>query len=314
MLNPRQLTHALTLHKHGNFTRAAAQANISQSAFSRSIRNLEKSLGVVLFDREGSHVTPTRYGEAMLVRARAIVDDTAELQREVDLMRGLEVGSFAIALGIYPAEVSGNRALGEMLRNYPSLRYRAYVGNWETVNEQVLSRTVDLGFVALEAAEHDERLAVEQVSQHEMVIYCRKGHPLAACKSVSRNELEQFPLVSIRVPSGLAGDVPGKADIDPDSGHLVPAVEIDDFATAKTVINNSDGIGAAIPLQIEAELLSGEFVLLKFQRPWIMPPHGFILLKHRAFSPAAEAFMANVTRLEKNAQRRNQELMEKFFV
>ncbi|MFT7265472.1 MAG: DNA-binding transcriptional LysR family regulator [Halioglobus sp.] len=312
MLNYRQLTHALVLHEQGNFTRAAARTNISQSAFSRSIRNLEESLGVVLFDREGSQVTATRYGEALLERARAIVDDTAELQREIDLMSGLEIGRFAIALGLYPAEVSGNRALGEMLLNYPSLRYRAFVGNWETVNEQVLSRTVDLGFVAIEAAEHDERLAVEQVSQHEMALYCGQDHPLAGCKSVSRSDLDQFPLVSIRVPSGLAAAVPGKAHIAPDGGHLVPAVEIDDLATARTVIKNSNGIGAAIPLQIEAQLLSGELVLLKYQRPWLTPPHGFILLKHRTLSPAAEVFMASVTRIEKNAHLRNVELLEKY--
>lgn len=312
MLNHRQLNHALTLYKHANFTRAAAEANISQSAFSRSIRKLEQDLGVSLFDRDANHVTPTRYGNVLLDKASTIVNDAVELQREIDLMRGLELGRFAVGMGIYPAEVSGNRAVGEMLRTHPNLRYRAFVGNWATVNGYVLSKTVDMGFVAIEAAETDERLTVERVSQHEMALYCRKGHPLAGCESLSRDDLDQFPLVSIRVPAGLADRVPGKADLDPESGHLVPAVEIDDFTTARAVVNNSNGIGAAVPLQIEAQLLSGEFVLLKFQRPWLMPPHGFILLKHRALSPAAEVFMENVTRLEKDARLRNTELTEKY--
>lgn len=166
--------------------------------------------------------------------------------------------------------------------------------------------------MAIEAAAPDDRLTIEPVSRHEMALYCRKGHPLAGCESLSRDELDQFPLVSIRVPAGLAGRVPGKAEVDPETGHLVPAVEIDDFSTAREILNNSNGIGAAIPLQIESQLLSGEFVLLKFQRPWLMPPHGFIQLKHRALIPAAEVFMENVTRLEKNAGLRNSALVEKY--
>lgn len=312
MLNNRQLLHALTLHKHGNFTRAAAEANISQSAFSRSIRNLENSLGVALFDRDANHVIPTRYGQALLDKASNIIADGVELQREIALMQGLEVGGFAVALGVYPAEVSGNRALGKMLSRHPKLNYRAFVGNWELVTEHVLSRTVDLGYVSLEDAVNDERLTIEPVSQHEMALYCRKDHPLAGCQNMSRDDLDQFPLVSIRVPGGLAAAVPGKAEIDPASGHLVPAVEIDDLSTARAVINSSNGIGAVIPLQIEAELLSGELVLLKVQRPWLMPAFGFMLLKDRAVSPAAEVFMDNVLKLENGARAKNKELLERY--
>ena len=95
MISHRQLVHALCLFKHGNFTRAAIEANISQSAFSRSIQNLEDDLGILLFDRDTATVIPTSYGEMFLRRAAAIVADAQELEREVHLMRGLEVGSFS---------------------------------------------------------------------------------------------------------------------------------------------------------------------------------------------------------------------------
>ncbi|MEH6558305.1 MAG: LysR family transcriptional regulator [Oceanicoccus sp.] len=313
MISHRQLIHALTLYKHGNFTRAAEESNISQSAFSRSIRNLEESLGVPLFDRDTNCVIPTRYGVALLHKAKAIVADTVELQREIYLMQGLEVGGLTVALGVYPAEVSGNRALGYMLRKHPRLSYRAFAGNWETVNQQVLSREVDLGFATIETAEIDDRLTVERVNQSEMFLYCRKGHPLADRKDVSREDLDQFPLVSIRAPSALADAIPGKAEIDPSSGHLIPTMEIDDFTTARTVISNSDGVGVAIPTQIQTQLISGEFTLLKYQRPMVTPVFGFILLKNRTLSPAAEVFMEHVATLEKDASRTNGVLIEKYF-
>jgi DNA-binding transcriptional LysR family regulator len=143
-------------------------------------------------------------------------------------------------------EVSGNRAIGYLLRHHRNLRYRTFVGNWETANQQVLSRAVDLGFATLETAEFDERLAVERISQPEMFLYCGKGHPLAGRKNMSRMDLHTFPLISMRVPSSLADAIPGKAEVDSDSGHLILAMEIDEFSIVRTVISSSDGIGATI--------------------------------------------------------------------
>jgi hypothetical protein len=47
-----QLSHALAVWRHGSFRRAAAEQHLSQPALSRSIQNLEESLGVLLFDRQ----------------------------------------------------------------------------------------------------------------------------------------------------------------------------------------------------------------------------------------------------------------------
>ena len=306
------MVHALCLFKHGNFTRAAIEANISQSAFSRSIQNLEEELDILLFDRDTSAVIPTSYGEAFLRRASAIVADAEELEREMQLMRGLEVGNFSVALGMYPAEVSGNRALASMVSKFPNLQFRALSGDWQAVNEYVSSRAVDLGFAAIEAAESEDHLSVEKVSEHQMVIYCRKQHPLANSGKPSRQELDEFPLITVRVPAQIADRVPGKASIDENSGHLVPSVEIDNFTTARELIAQSDGIGAAIPLQIESELKSGEFVLLNFQNPWIAPVHGFIFLKNRSMSSAAEIYMETVLKFEREADEKNKILLNMY--
>ncbi len=55
-----------------NFTRAAKEANITQSAFSAQMKNLESTLGVALIQRSkrGSHLTPE--GEAFLKRITAL--------------------------------------------------------------------------------------------------------------------------------------------------------------------------------------------------------------------------------------------------
>ena len=145
-----------------------------------------------------------------------------------------------------------------------------------------------------------------------MVLYCRKNHPLAGCTSLTRADLDQFPLVSIRVPARMADSVPGKAELDQSNGFLVPAVEIDDFLTARAIIANSNGFGVAIPTQIESQLEAGEFTLLDYPSPWLNPPLGFIFLRNRTVSPAAEVFMDIVVDVEKKISKRSQMLIDKY--
>ena len=311
-ITQKQLSHALSLARHGNFTQAAEESNLSQPAFSRSIKNLEQALGVQLFDRGAPKVAPTRYGDTFLKRAESIVADTQELQREIGLMRGLATGHLAVALGMFPAEVSGNRALGRMISEYPGLTYRAQIGNWAMVSQQILSREADLGFALTNNAKTDERLTVDPVSQHEMVLFCRKDHPLAGCGKLVNSDLAEFPLVTIRAPAVLADRIPGRSSIDSKSGLLVPSVEVDNFATVRAIVNASDCISAAVPLQIESELDAGELILLNYERPWLTPEHGFILLRGRSISPAAEKYMEHVRELEKEAVSANLRVMDKY--
>jgi DNA-binding transcriptional LysR family regulator len=311
-ITQKQLSHAIALAQHGNFTQAAEASNLSQPAFSRSIKNLEQALGVMLFDRSFPNVVPTRFGDVFLQRARSIVADTQELQRDIGLMRGLANGQLTVALGMFPAEVSGNRALGKMIREYPSLSYRVQVGNWALVSQLVLSREADFGFALANAAKADERLVVEPVSQHELVLFGRKDHPLAGCGNLKPADLAPFPLVSIRAPAEFADMIPGRSNMDARSGLVVPSVEVDNFATIRATVRESDSISAAVPLQIESELDAGEFVLFDYQRPWLKPEHGFILLKGRSVSPAAEKYMAYIREHEKEAEIANIRVMDKY--
>ena len=102
MARLNQLKYALALEAHGNFYRAAAALNISQPALSRSIQQLEKSMGVILFNRDPDRVVPTDFGKILLARARTIVGESEEMQREMEQLQDLGAGHLNISLGVYP--------------------------------------------------------------------------------------------------------------------------------------------------------------------------------------------------------------------
>ncbi len=308
----KQLEHATLLATTGSFTRAAERANLSQSAFSRSIDKLESSVGVRLFDRDGRTVAPTVFGEALTQGAEEVLDRYREIFREIHNLQDLTSGGLAVALGVYPAEIVGHRAVGTMLRAHPKLSIRACVSNWEDVNRQVISGEVDLAYAVLNEARHDPRLAIEPVAKHEKAIYARAGHPLAGLSRVTREQLDAFPLVSIRVPAELAPHVPGKGEVDESTGFLIPSTEIDDFTVARGIVATSDAIGVTTPIQIESQLAAGDFALLNYPRPWITPEYGFIYREGRSLSPAARKFIEVVCDTEADAMEKNQNLLDRY--
>lgn len=310
MIKLQQLAHALALSRTGNFHRAAESQHLSQPALSRSIRSLEDALGVPLFDRLGSVVRPTLYGEALLRRAGVILDQTQELEREIALLQGLDAGYFAVALGAYPADLSAGRAVGELIQRHPNLRCKVELCNWRRVVDLVRGRFVDLGVAEISTLDTTLDLQVEALGAHALVFYCRRGHPLLAAATVSQADLDAFPLVSIRIPPRGANLVPGKGELDEGTGDLIPHLEVDELTTARTLIMGSDAFGFAAPVQIEPWLRGGDLAVLPYRPPWLKLGYGFISLRNRLPTPAAVRFMALVRGIEADLSIRNRRLLD----
>jgi DNA-binding transcriptional LysR family regulator len=310
MLKLQQLGHALALNRHGNFHRAAKALHLSQPALSRSIRSLEESLGVLLFERHGAQVKPTIYGEALLRRAEKIVEQSDELERDILLLQGLEAGGLTVAMGAFAAELSGSRAIGELLRLHPSIRCQVRLRTWREVSDLVATRVVDLGLAEISTVIGSEELRVEPVGQHEMVLYCRPGHPLLERDPLIRRDFDAFPQAFIRVPPRGANRVPGKGFRDAELGDQTPHIEVDELASARTIVLESDALSAATAVQLEPWLRSGQLRVLPFRANWLRLNYGFITLPDRMLSPAAELFMRLVRQIEVDVAARNRELTD----
>lgn len=92
MLDLRLLHQAVALARHRNFARAAESLRLTQPALSRSIAGLEAGLGEKLFNRTQQGVEPTAFGQMLLSRAQTLLEGATELERDFQLMRGLDIG------------------------------------------------------------------------------------------------------------------------------------------------------------------------------------------------------------------------------
>jgi DNA-binding transcriptional LysR family regulator len=71
----RELNVLLAVAQAGSMAKASKRMAISQPAVSRAVADLERTLGVRLFDRSAKGIEPTEYGLALLKRGAAIFDE-----------------------------------------------------------------------------------------------------------------------------------------------------------------------------------------------------------------------------------------------
>ncbi|ALR10169.1 transcriptional regulator [Mycobacteroides saopaulense] len=94
----RHIRYLLAVADHANFTRAAEALHISQPTLSQQIKQLERSLGVVLLDRSGRTVRLTDAGEAYAQYARLALRDLEAGERAVHDVQDLSRGHLRIAM------------------------------------------------------------------------------------------------------------------------------------------------------------------------------------------------------------------------
>jgi len=100
MISIKQLIYALTVEETLHFKKASEKCNISQSALSTALNELEKQLGLQIFERDNKKVLVTPIGNQVLQQARSILLQIKGLQHFAEIQR--EPLSYPLAIGLIP--------------------------------------------------------------------------------------------------------------------------------------------------------------------------------------------------------------------
>ena len=301
-LHHLELINALAKYRH--FGRAADELGISQPALSKGLSHLETVLGVKLFDR-AAPIAPTSFGEIVLQRSSALVHAFEELLREIELAKGVEFGSLAVAAGIYPSEMFIEEALAELSRQRPLIQCTLIVKDWAGVMEDVLTARCDIGIADTQHASENPELATEHIRTVVCPVFCRAGHPLTREAVLGFEDLLQYPWVGPSLPERIGAFFPSEplpfGTKDPATGRVIPRIRVGTFGAARNIVLASDAISGAAPYMIKDELASGRLVGLPIDLPWLAISYGFIWRHGRTLSPAAQAFVKIVRSIEAKA-------------
>jgi DNA-binding transcriptional LysR family regulator len=316
MIQTHKLGHVVALAEHRNFRQAAHALHLTQPALSRSIQSLESALGVRLFDRGHGTVEPTALGTLVVERARGILSAIADLEHEVDLVKGLRAGTLEVSLAPYPSALSGQRAVAQLLAAHPEIQCRVRVAGFHGVAADVAEGRCDLGVADLEAAAA-RGLDTEIVVRRPLCFFARPNHPLLAKKRCVLDDLRRFPWAAIRAPARIGRVLPadmGRAGRwDADTGEFIPALEVDVVLDFLVLARESEILVAATLTMAERELEQGHLAVVPFSPSWLALAYGFISRPNHTLSPATVEFMRLVRIIEAELDEREAALREKYF-
>lgn len=142
----QQLRHFLGVARHGSIGQAADALNLSQPGLSRSIRALEDTLGLALFERQARGVALTDHGRQLLVRAEVIVNEHDRALAEARSAGNLRSGDVRLGLHDVIAAIGTAGAIDQFLRDNPAITLGMQVAAGAELVDRVARAELDLAF------------------------------------------------------------------------------------------------------------------------------------------------------------------------
>ncbi|MDF3831964.1 LysR family transcriptional regulator [Cupriavidus basilensis] len=188
----RRLRYFLAMAEELHLGRAAERAHIEESPLSRSLTQLEASLGVQLFfrSRHGTRLTPA--GEALKEHATQLLIDFERAKRAVRLAGGVQLTlRVGIADGLAQPRLSA--LFAQWRETEPSIPLQVSELHSSHLQEALVTEHLDVGFSF--GIGSPRGVSAEPSWQEPVVVVVPSGHPLATRRTLRVAEVIRHPLV-----------------------------------------------------------------------------------------------------------------------
>ena len=182
-----KLTHlrdVLAVAEQGSIRAAGRLLGTTQPAITRSIRELEHELGVSLFERHAKGIRLTDMGQVFVRRAAAVQQEVRRAREEIDQLKGGGTGEVSIALSTATTMSLMPRAMVEFRRRFPDAVLKVHESFFQPIEKDLLSGRIDLYVGPLDQGKGAAQFAVEVLFPNHRQIVGRRGHPLAAARTL----------------------------------------------------------------------------------------------------------------------------------
>lgn len=183
-LRQMQVFHSVA--EHQSVSEAAKTLNMSQSAASMALAQLETMLGKPLFHRNGRNMQLSHWGLWLRPQAHQLLANCHTIEQgmeDLDLVSGL----VSFGASQTPARYLLPALICRLDQDFPHLQVTLGVENTEHIVAGLLEYRYDIGLI--EGHCDDERLIVQSLCEDELVIVCSKRHPFASKERVTMNQL-----------------------------------------------------------------------------------------------------------------------------
>jgi LysR family transcriptional regulator, regulator of abg operon len=179
-----QLRDVVTVGERGSLRGAARHLGLAQPAITRSIREIERELGVPLFERQAKGMVLTPMGERFVLRARTVQDELRRAREEIDQLQGQTTGQVNAALSTVSHLALLPRSLAAFRSRFPGVMINLEEALYPSIEIPLLTGKLDFYVGPLPETALPKELSAEKLFDNKRSILARKGHPLANAHSI----------------------------------------------------------------------------------------------------------------------------------
>lgn len=195
-MNMNTLRYFKTLAELQHFSRAAIELRISQPSLSYAMSELEASLGVKLFEKDGRNIRITKYGEIFY---KHVANGLREIDQGEKLMKsysgnnsGIIDLAFLYILGtnLIPKVISAFLNIDK----YKNIKFRLKQNNTSHIIEKIKSGEFDLGLTTY--VRNEPSIEFTKLFQNKFILITSFDHPLAKYDNIDIREIADYPFIS----------------------------------------------------------------------------------------------------------------------
>lgn len=266
-----------------SFSQAAQTNNVSQSAASQIVLQLERHLRVQLVDRSTRPLQLTALGKAYYEGCKGLIKQYQELEASVRDVQVQQEAQVQVA-AIYSVGLGDMGKYVQLLTDrQPNAQVHIEYLHPDRVYEKVLEGTADFGLVSFPRKSRE--LSALPWREEEMVLACPPSHPLARTKAVRPAQLNGLPYVA------FDKDLVIRREVDRfwrDQGvRTRTTLEFDNIENIKKAVEISAGVALLPAPTLHREVEAGSLVAVPLAGIRFVRPLGIIQRRHSKLTSTA---------------------------
>jgi DNA-binding transcriptional LysR family regulator len=194
-LRTRHLLLLTAIGEEGNICKAAELLNMSQSAASRLLTDLEEIIGSPLFDRLPRGVRANWYGQTMIRHARIALASLSEAAKEIDLLRAGRTGQVSLGTISGPAISFVPRAIARVAEQFPLIRIQLQVESSDQLLEALQAGKIEVMVGRLLERHDKSNFNYQRLAEEPVCAVVRNGHPLLERDDIPLQDLAASPWI-----------------------------------------------------------------------------------------------------------------------
>lgn len=240
----QQCRYIVEISKHNSISKAASALYVTQPSISKAIRDLEDDLGITILDRTNKGVLFTKEGSELLFYAKMLIEQAESVVYHFNKQKATDLTKLSISSQHYGFAIE---AAAKLMDYLSERKYELTIREGKTTDviEDIYASRSILGILSISNLNREffERYFISKsliftpLLLMKQYVFLRKEHPLAHLKSITLEQLRDYPYLTYH-----QDDIPlyfAEEFIDVNS--ITKLVYLKDRGAMNNLLSNTDG-------------------------------------------------------------------------